>query len=173
MVFERTEEKDFSAIKQLYWDAIDYMDKNSSSIGWRKGIYPSDEFIKESTAKGEMYVLRDKDGICAAVILNSVCNEGYKNIKWAYDFSADEIFVPHALVVRADIRGRGIGKIFIENIFALGRKEGKKAVRLDIMGNNSSAEKLYLKTGFVFAGEEDMYYKEAGWAKFRMFEKLL
>ena len=45
MVFERTEEKDFSAIKQLYWDAIDYMDKNNSSIGWRKGIYPSDEFI--------------------------------------------------------------------------------------------------------------------------------
>ena len=173
MVFERAEEKDFSAIKQLYWDAIDCMDANNASIGWRKGIYPSDEFIKESIAKGEMFVLKDDESLLAVVILNSVCNEGYKNIKWTYDFSEDEILVPHALAVRADIRGRGVGKTFIENISALGRKEGKKAVRLDIMGNNSFAEKLYLKTGFVFAGEEDMYYKEAGWAKFRMFEKLL
>lgn len=52
--------------------------KNNKNLGWEKGVYPSDEFLRSSLVNGELYILTETDIICACVILNKECNEGYR-----------------------------------------------------------------------------------------------
>ena len=52
MNFQKASEKDFETIKAFYWDVIDAMQDKDFSIGWKKGIYPDDDYIRESLEKG-------------------------------------------------------------------------------------------------------------------------
>ena len=77
MLFKKANLEDFHRIKQFYWDLIDEMSDQNDKIGWKKGIYPTDSFLQESLDRGELFVLEEGGGLCASVILNSACNEGY------------------------------------------------------------------------------------------------
>lgn len=59
--------------------------------------------------------------------------------------NTDEVLIPHALAVSPSRQGCGVGKRIVEEILKYARLQGKKAVRLDILGTNSVAEKLYTK----------------------------
>lgn len=78
MLFKKANLEDFHRIKQFYWDLIDEMSDQNDKIGWKKGIYPTDSFLQESLDRGELFVLEEGGGLCASVILNSACNEGYE-----------------------------------------------------------------------------------------------
>lgn len=56
------------------------MQSENDKIGWKKGIYPSDDYLVRSLSDGELYKLTD-DKMYACVILNSVGNEGYAGVK--------------------------------------------------------------------------------------------
>ena len=45
---------------------------------------------------------------------------------------SSEVLTPHA--VNPKLQGKGIGKMVVENILNIARKEHKKAVRLDVLG---------------------------------------
>lgn len=51
MKFEKAKVTEFAVIKQFYWDLIDAMSDQNDMIGWKKGIYPTDEFLQESLEK--------------------------------------------------------------------------------------------------------------------------
>lgn len=74
------------------------MKDQNDKIGWKKGVYPADEFLRESLARR------------------------------------------------------------------------KKAVRLDILGTNTAAERLYTKCGFRFVEAKTMFYEDIGWTECKMFE---
>ena len=76
-----------------------------------------------------------------------------------------ELFVPHALAVSPSRQGKGIGK--------LAKAEKKKAVRLDILGTNTAAERLYKGCGFHFVQAKDMFYEDTGWTEYKMYERVL
>lgn len=46
-------------------------------IGWKKGIYPTDEFLRESLLRGELFTLEEDGQLYACTVLNSESNEGY------------------------------------------------------------------------------------------------
>ena len=48
MIFQKAHINDFERIKSFYWDLIDGMQDQNDVIGWKKGIYPTDEFLRES-----------------------------------------------------------------------------------------------------------------------------
>ncbi len=56
------------------------------------------------------------------------------------------------------------------NVLDLARKLGKKSVRLDILGTNYPAEKLYTSMGFRFVQAKEMFYEDTGYTEYRMFE---
>lgn len=59
MHLEKAAENEFQCIKDFYWNPIEVMKNQADIIGWKKGIYPTDTFLKESLLKGELYVLRN------------------------------------------------------------------------------------------------------------------
>ena len=155
MLFKKANLEDFHRIKQFYWDLIDEMSDQNDKIGWKKGIYPTDSFLQESLDRGELFVLEEGGGLCASVILNSACNEGYAGVTWSIECGENEILVPHALAVSPSRQGK------------------EKKVRLDILGTNTAAERLYTGCGFRFVQAKDMFYEDTGWTEYKMYERVL
>lgn len=173
MLFEKAKENDFELIKRFYWDLIDDIRSENDKIGWKKGIYPTDDFLRASIANGEPYKLTDNDDICACVVLNSLSNEGYTDVKWRLDFGDNDVLIPHALAVTPRKQGRGTGTMLVNEMIRAARAENKKAIRLDILVTNTSAERLYTKCGFRFVEAKQFFYEDTGLTEYKMFELAL
>ena len=173
LTFERAGAEEFSAIRDFYWRLIDRMSGPEDHIGWRKGVYPSDAFLRESLDRGELYVLREDGTLRGSVILNSRCNEGYAGVAWGADCRAEEVLILHALAVDPERQGAGLGRRMVQEILALAKAKGKRAARLDILGGNLPAQRLYTRRGFRFAAAKPMFYEDTGWTEYEMYEYLL
>ena len=171
MIFRKAEKEDFDKISSLYWTLIDQEQDDPSCPHWKKGIHPSDEMIQDSIDKGDLYVLADGDEIAACVIANDEKVDGYSDTPWQID--SDEVIVLHVLAVHPNHRGKGLARRLVENVIEQERKAGKKALRLDVIENNTTAEKLYQKLGFQFIQTKTLYYDVVGKMTFKLYERVL
>lgn len=171
MIFRKAEKEDFDKVRSLYWTLIDREQDDPSFPHWKKGIHPSDEMIRNSIGKEELYVLADGDEIAACVIANDEKVDGYADAPWQID--SDEVIVLHVLAVHPDYRGQGLARTLVENVIELERKAGKKALRLDVIENNMTAEKLYQKLGFRYIQTKTLYYDVVGIMTFKLYEMVL
>ena len=85
-------------------------------------------------------------------------------------YKRQEILIPHALAVIPMKQGSGIGTKVVEEIITYARLQHKKAVRLDILGTNQAAERLYTKCGFQLVQAKEMYYEDTGWTEYKIYE---
>lgn len=173
MDLRRAETAELEKVCGFYFNLIDKMQDKSTVIGWKKGIYPSDGYLSESIEKGELFVLDGGEDYLACVILNSLWNEGYEGLAWSIECTADEVLVPHALGVNPAVQGTGIGRRVVREIIKLAKAEKKKTVRLDILGGNTAADRLYTGTGFRPVGAKNMFYEDTGWTEYVMYELIL
>ena len=171
MIFRKAEKEDFYKIRSLYWNLIDQEQNDPSFPHWKKGIHPSDEMIQDSIDKGNLYVLVDDGEIVACVIANAEKGDGYSDAPWQID--SDEVIVLHVLAVHPDHRGKGLARRLVENVIEQERKVGKKALRLDVIENNTTAEKLYQKLGFRYIQTKTLYYGVVGKMTFKLYELVL
>ena len=171
MIFRKAEKEDFDKIRSLYWNLIDQEKDDPSFPQWKKRIHPSDEMIQASIDKGELYVLADGDEIAACVIANDEKVDGYADAPW--QINSDEIIVLHVLAVNPGQRGKGLARRLVENVIELERKAGRNALRLDVIENNTTAEKLYQKLGFQYVQTKTLYYDVVGKMTFKLYELVL
>lgn len=164
---------EYKSVREFYWETIDLLQGRSDTVAWKKGIYPSDEFLKESIGRGELYVLEHDGAISASVILNSAPNDGYAGLPWSVECASDEVLIPHALAVHPVLHKKGLGGIVVKDVIEIAESLGKKTVRLDILEGNAAAERLYTGAGFQYVGAKNMYYEDTGWREFRMYELIL
>ncbi|PAE37389.1 GNAT family N-acetyltransferase [Bacillus sp. 7884-1] len=83
----------------------------------------------------------------------------YNDIQKAYIFG---------FYVRSDQQGKGIGKLFLQEIYPILKQDGFRKVCLTVSTKNKAAVKLYEKLGFViketrldeFGEGENRYYME-------------
>ncbi len=61
---------------------------------------------------------------------------------------SDQICEMKRLYVKAEYRGRGLGKLLIESVIERARKMGYKAIRLDTLPSMKEAISIYTKMGF-------------------------
>lgn len=74
MIFQKAHSNDFDRIKNVYWDLIDEIQDQNDVIGWKKGIYPTEEFLQESLLRGELFTLEEDGQLYACTVLNSESN---------------------------------------------------------------------------------------------------
>ena len=171
MIFRKAAKEEFYKIRSLYWNLIDREQDDPSFPHWKKGIHPSDEMIQDSIDKGNLYVLVDDGEIVACVIANDEKVEGYADAPWQID--SDDVIVLHVLAVHPNHRGKGLARKLVENVIEQERKAGKKALRLDVIENNTTAEKLYLKLDFRYIQTKTLYYDVVGKMTFKLYELVL
>lgn len=170
MVFQKANPNEFDRIRAFYWALIDAMAADNDKIGWKKGIYPTDDFLRDSLEKGTLYALTHQQQLAACVIVNSDTNEGYAGVPWRVDCADSDVLIPHALAVSPALQGQGIGRKVVAQVQALARRAGKRAVRLDILGTNAAAERLYTRMGFRFVQAKTMFYEDTGWTEYKLYE---
>lgn len=171
MIFRKAAKEEFYKIRSLYWNLIDQEKDDPSFPHWKKEIHPSDEMIQNSIEREELYVLADGDEIAACVIANDEEAKGYADAPWQID--SDEVIVLHVLAVHPNHRGKGLARKLVENVIEQERKAGKKALRLDVIENNTTAEKLYQKLGFRYIQTKTLYYDVVGKMTFKLYELVL
>ncbi len=103
------------------------------------------------------YLIRDAKGACFAAVLHgtvagyiSLLTRGGKNGRI------------YSLAVDPEFRGRGIAELLVETALDFSRREGLRAVFLEVAVDNAPAISLYRKKGFVIRSLKSGYYHSGG-----------
>lgn len=84
-----------------------------------------------------------------------------------------ELLIIHALGVHSDFYGKGYAKAMVQKAIDIAKETGMKAIRLDVLGGNIPAERLYQGFGFRYMATLKMYYEDTGWTDFKLYEYVL
>lgn len=173
MIFKTAQPEDYIRVRDFYYSLIDAMENARYKPGWKRDVYPTSEFLKNSVENGELYI-GEIDGVTAScMVLNHECNDGYKSVKWSVDAEKSELLVIHALGVHPDYSGKGIAKQMVQNALETARKNKIKTIRLDVLDGNLPAEKVYTKMGFVYRDTVTMFYEDTGFTSYKLFEYIV
>lgn len=166
-------EQEFATVRAFYHLLTDAMAGAPYSPGWKKGIYPSDEDLRDALREQTLFVGMEGGEIVAVMVMNHAHVEDYALADWQVDASPEEVTVLHMLGVHPSHRGKGLAKELVTWAIEDAKKRGQKAVRLDVLTGNLPAERLYPTLGFRWMGTFDVYYPDTGRTKYDLFEYVL
>ena len=92
-------EKDIKAIAEIYEDIHTEEEAGRLSIGWERGVYPTEQTAADSVAKGDMFVCERDGRIVAAAKINKEQVDVYADGNWEFPAPDEEVCVLHTLVV--------------------------------------------------------------------------
>jgi GNAT superfamily N-acetyltransferase len=145
-------ENDIEAIAQIYEDIHTEEEAGRLSIGWQRGIYPTEETARDSIAKGDMLVCVRDGNVVAAAKLNQEHVDVYYGADWEFPAEDHEVMVMHTLVVSPSAMARGIGREFLEFYEKYARENGCPYLRIDTNEKNTRARAFYNKLGYKEIG---------------------
>lgn len=145
-------ESDIDAVERIY-DKLHTAEENGSAvIGWRRGVYPTRATALEALSAGELFVLSDGGGVCAAGRINRRQLPEYYMVKWLHEAPDSAVMVLHTLVVDPDKKRRGYGRAFLDFYENYARENGCAVLRIDTNTRNAAARKMYAAFGWREAG---------------------
>ena len=163
----------YQDVRSFYHSMIDALAGFPHTVGWKKDIYPSPQFLKESIDAGNLFIATEKDTIIAAMILNHECNDSYLDYQWPTEAADTEITVIHALGVHPKYTRNGYAKQMVQFAIDTARADRQKVIRLDVLKGNIAAERLYAGLGFRYLHTLPMFYEDTGWTDFELYEYVL
>lgn len=164
---------DYYQVIDFYYSLIDELKDAKYSPGWKKDIYPTQEFIIHSIENKQLYIGEQDGQIASCMVVNHEYNEGYKDVRWSINVKELELFVIHALGVRQVFSGNGIAKQMVQHVIKIAQESSLKTIRLDVLSGNLPAEKAYMKIGFAYQGKTQMFYEDTGWTEYKLFEYII
>ncbi len=143
---------DIPDILKIY-DAILTLEENKvTSIGWIRGVYPTEKTLLTALSLDDLYVMTDKGQIVAAARINKEQPESYKQAHWKLDVPESLVSVLHTLTVDPACKGKGYGTKFVEFYAQDARDSGCRSLRMDTNATNKTARRLYEYLGFDEVG---------------------
>ena len=114
ITIRKARETDILAIAGIYDRILTKEETGGATIGWVRGVYPTESFARKALAAGDLFVLENGGKICATARINQVQVPEYRNADWRYaDVPENEIMVLHTLVVDPLCAGGGFGTAFV------------------------------------------------------------
>ncbi len=80
--------------------------------------------------------------------------------------------IVHGELFLAELDGVLAGCV-VQYAIGTARAQGCRALRLDVLGGNVPAERLYTGQGFARRGTVRMFYPDTGWTDYGLYEYLL
>jgi len=144
--------KDIKAIAAIYEDIHTEEEKGNLTIGWQRGVYPTEKTAADSVAKGDMFVCERDGHVVAAAKINKEQVDVYADGKWEFKADDEEIMVLHTLVVSPSVQTSGIGKEFVKFYEEHALAEGCPYLRMDTNERNKRARAFYEGAGYKEIG---------------------
>ncbi len=173
MIIRIASEDEYLSVRAFYHEMTDWLETAKYGPGWKKDIYPSPDELKSALRNKELWVAEENGKYIASMILNSCSNEEYSQIEWQVPASDDEVLLIHALGVMPDYHGTGVSRRMVEHAISIAKRQGKKAMRLDVLDGNIPAERLYPKFGFMYIDTIKMFYEDTGLTYYKLYELAL
>ena len=173
MNIELARATDVNEIEALYGAVVDDLLANVNYPGWKKGIYPEEDYLIYATNNDQMYLAILEDRIIGACMFNTKCSDGYENVNWKVELKDGEYAVIHLLGVIPDSQKQGIGKFMVNNLISIAKEKGYKSVRLDVLEGNIPASKLYTSCGFDYIETVELFYEDTGRCNFLLYEYII
>ena len=144
----RAEAGDLQDLLNMYWRVAD--DMNAQGLNqWNRGIYPTEEMVREDLERGELYIRRMDGVIAAAITLTEKMDPEYKDVPWTYGMLPGYL---HRLAIDVPLQGAGLGGDVLDDAIQILRQAGCDCVRMDTNRENKRAMRLYEKMGFRICG---------------------
>ena len=170
-MIEMAKKEDIEGIVKIYNSILDKEEEGLLSIGWAKGVYPTEETARAALENQELYVVKENRKIVAAAIINQKQVAEYKDCNWQYECQDNEALVLHTLVVDPKRSKNGYGKEFLLFYEALAKEKGLKYLRMDTNAKNIVARAFYKKSGYREAGIVDCVFNKIPGVKLVCIEK--
>lgn len=152
MNFRKATNADIAEITGIYERVIDREETVKVTTGWKRGIYPTEETVREALAADDLYVIEIDRKIVAAGRVNRVQCDEYEGAAWSEDVPDDKVTVLHTLAVDPLCAGKGCGTAFVGFYEDIAQKNGSEYLRIDTNVINLPARHLYAKLGFKEIG---------------------
>ncbi len=143
---------DIPAVSDIYEKIHDKEEKHSASIGWIRGVYPTEKTALASLERGDLFVFEEDGKVLASAIINKAQVDVYADGDWAFEAPDEKIMVLHTLTVSPDEGKRGIGRKFVEFYEHYAFENGCTVLRMDTNEINSVARSFYKKLGYRESG---------------------
>lgn len=165
---------DLEEVTELYGEICDSTKDSPYNVGWERGVYPTEDFLRYSIDNGHMYVLMDGQCIAGVMILNHEGQDSYADCAWSIKGDKEKIMAVHNLGVRPSYQGRGLSKVLVEELIKIAKGQEQIAIRLDVIAGNVPALKLYESFGFIYRDVITINFGEPkGTLDFLLYEKVL
>lgn len=147
--FRKARPDDLDALLALYDHVFTAEEAGLTSVGWLRGIYPTQDTIDAALARDDLFVEETADGIVAAAVINQLQADYYAEVSWQVAASADKVMVMHAFAVDPAFRRQGYARAMLAFAERCARKQGCTVLRLDTNVKNLGGLRLYESSGFV------------------------
>lgn len=149
----KAREADIAAVVGIYDRILTKEEAGLATIGWQRGVYPTEDFARKALAADDLFVLEHEGKICATARINQQQVPEYADGDWRYKDAADsEIMVLHTLIVDPLCAGGGYGTAFVKFYAQYALERGCRYLRMDTNEKNAAARRFYAKLGFWESG---------------------
>lgn len=94
-------------------------------------------------------------------------------MKWRYCLPSSKIAYIHLVAVHPDFRRQHLASVFLEFLFSYLKGRGIELLRLDVVKDNLAAKNLYLRQGFEYCQDQEVFYEDTGYLVVELYEKSL
>lgn len=149
--------EDIPSIAAIYDAILRDEEAGKVTIGWARGVYPTEQTALDALAKGTLFVCEDDDGegntrIVAAAKIDQTQVPEYADCQWESQVPDDQIMVLHTLVVDPAGPRRGYGTAFVKFYEDYALSRGCRYLRMDTNERNVIARRMYAKLGYKEPG---------------------
>ena len=145
---------DIPAIMSIVKEAVPLM-QAAGNFQWND-TYPNPQAFADDIALNQLWVA-EIDGRVAGA--SAITTEQYPEYEQAGLDISETAIVTHRLVVSPHYRGQGIAEaLLMEAEYEAGRRH-IPLLRIDTNKENKAAQKLFIKLGYVFAGEIGLAFR--------------
>lgn len=139
---------DVPAVARIYDEIHTAEEAGGQTIGWIRGVYPTDATAEAAAARGDLFVMETADETLGAAIINRIQVDSYAGAPWEYDAPDDRVCVLHTLVISPRAGGMGCGRAFVRFYEDYARAQGCVELRMDTNARNTRARAMYARLGY-------------------------
>lgn len=174
-MIRKATDKDIASIAVIYDLVLKQEEDGLATIGWQRGVYPTEEVARQAVLRGDMYVLEDEKthDISATAIINHIQDSANKEGKWSIEADGNEVLALHTLVVNPQESGKGLGTAFVAFYEQMAKEIGCKTLRMNTGVQDSGARAFYHKLGYAEIGIVSCEFNDMGRIELVLIEKLL